>query len=92
MSEAVDIDDLRRNLGDYLARIARGESFELTDRGQSLGRLVPASTGESWLDTLVAEGRVRPARYRSKVFPRPAPMVGSSISDSLESDRSDRML
>ena len=69
MSRTVGIRELRQNLSRYTARTALGESFEVTDRGREVGRLVPPSTGETWLDALVAQGLVQPARHRSPGFP-----------------------
>lgn len=91
MSERVGIRELRQNLSRYVARTVRGESFEVTDRGQPVGRLVPPSTGDAWLDELVAAGLVRPARRRSAAFPRPRPSDGGSITDALEAEREERL-
>ncbi|HEU0335750.1 MAG TPA: type II toxin-antitoxin system prevent-host-death family antitoxin [Gaiellaceae bacterium] len=90
MSETVGIRELRQHLSRYVARTARGESFEVTDRGRPVGRLVPPATGEQWLDALVAEGVVRPADRRSSVFPPPQ-TAGGSISEALEAERADRL-
>ena len=91
MTRTVGIRELRQNLSQYTARTALGESFEVTDRGREVGRLVPPATGTAWLDALIAEGRVQPAQRRSRTFPRPAAGVAASISDALSAERSERL-
>jgi prevent-host-death family protein len=91
MSEKVGIRELRQNLSRYVARTARGESFDVTDRGRPVGRLVPPATGEAWLDALIADGRVRPAERRSREFPRPEPSDRGSISEALQAEREERL-
>ena len=90
MSETVGIRELRQHLSRYVARTARGETFEVTERGRPVGRLVPPATGEPWLDALVAAGVVRPADRRSPVFPPPQE-AGGSISEALEAERAERL-
>ena len=89
MSETVGIRELRQHLSRYVARTAQGESFDVTDRGRPVGRLVPPATGEAWLDALVAEGKVRPARRRSPEFP--AASARGAISEALEAERGERL-
>jgi prevent-host-death family protein len=91
MPESVGIRELRQHLSRYVARTVRGESFEVTDRGRPVGRLVPPTTGEPWLDALVATGTVRPATHRSSRFPAPATSGSGSISAALEETRSERL-
>jgi prevent-host-death family protein len=56
--ERIGVRELRRHASRYLARVAAGESIEVTDRGRTVARLVPV-TGDPWAD-LLASGRVRP--------------------------------
>ena len=91
MSETVGIRELRQHLSRYVARTVQGESFEVTDRGRPVGRLVPPATGEAWLDALVASGRIRPARRRSPVLPKPRALGSGSISEALEAEREERL-
>jgi prevent-host-death family protein len=86
VSETVALRELRQHLSRYVARTARGERFDVTDRGGPVARLVPPSIGEPWLDALVADGAVRPADRRSPVFPQPQE-TGVSISEVLEAGR-----
>lgn len=53
-----------------LARVKRGEEITLTDRGEVIARLIPASAGP--LDTLITAGRVQPATVHG---PAPQPTV-----------------
>ncbi len=91
MSESVGIRELRQHLSRYVARTVRGESFEVTDRGRPVGRLVPPASGEAWLDALVAAGTVRPAPRRSPRFPAPAERGSASISEAFEETRAERL-
>ena len=91
MSDRVGIRELRQNLSRYVARTLRGESFEVTDRGRPVGRLVPPPTGEVWLDELVAQGLVRPAQRRSPELPEPHVLGTGSITESLEAEREERL-
>lgn len=91
MSDRVGIRELRQNLSRYVARTLRGESFEVTDRGRPVGRLVPPATGEPWLDELVAEGLVRPAQRRSSILPEPCELGTGSITKALEAEREERL-
>lgn len=57
--EQVPIRELNQNTAGVLARVERGESVEITNRGKPIARLVPVGGGE--LDDLIAAGRVLPA-------------------------------
>lgn len=50
--------ELRQHASRYLARVARGETVEVTDRGRPVARLVPVEEGDAW-ERLVASGRVQ---------------------------------
>lgn len=50
---------MRQHASRYLARVAGGETLEVTDRGRAVAHLVPIRT-DAW-DDLVASGRVSPA-------------------------------
>jgi prevent-host-death family protein len=58
----VGVRELRQNLSHYLERIARGEAFEVTDRGVPVAHLTPLPAVRSRLGNLIATGRARPAR------------------------------
>ena len=91
MTESVGIRELRQNLSRYVARTVRGESFDVTDRGRPVGRLVPPPTGEAWLDALVAEGRIRPGAASVATLPLRRRAAQGSIDEALEAEREERL-
>jgi prevent-host-death family protein len=57
--QSIGIRELRQHASRWLRRVGAGESFEITDRGRPIARLVPIqATG---LDRLLAEGRASAA-------------------------------
>jgi prevent-host-death family protein len=52
--------ELRQHASRWLARVVRGESFEVTHRGRPVAWLVPATRGAR--DRLMAAGELMPAR------------------------------
>ncbi len=90
MSANVGIAELRRNLGTYLKRVARGERLIVTDRNRPVAELGPPSVGSSELDRLIAEGRVsRPVR---RGLPGPLRLDGDphALSRALNEIRGER--
>lgn len=59
---SIGVRELRQHASRYLREVKRGETVEVTDRGEPVARLVPIPEQESTFDRLVAEGRIRPAR------------------------------
>ncbi len=57
--ERIPVRQLNQDTAGVLARVERGETVEITNRGRLVARIVPAGGGE--LDDLVAAGRVVPA-------------------------------
>ena len=57
--ERIGVRELRQHASRYLARVASGETLEVTDRGRAVAHLVPVRA-DVW-DDLVASGRVSPA-------------------------------
>ena len=57
--ERIGVRELRQHASRYLARVGRGETLEITDRGRPVARLVPVLT-DTWA-AMVADGRVTPA-------------------------------
>lgn len=53
-----------------LARVKRGEEIILTERGEVIARIIPASAGP--LDALISTGRVQPATVHG---PAPRPTI-----------------
>ena len=66
---------LNQETSKVLARVKRGEEVTVTERGEVIARIVPASAGP--LDALISTGRVQPATARGPA-PRPTvPMHGN---------------
>ena len=77
----VSIRTLNQETSKVLARVKRGEEITLTERGEVIARIVPASAGP--LDALISAGRVQPATLRGPA-PRPAvPMHGGLDAGTL---------
>jgi prevent-host-death family protein len=55
----IGIRELRQRASEYLRRVQRGETVEITDRGRAIALLVPVP--KDAFDRLVAAGRVDPA-------------------------------
>lgn len=55
--EKVGVRELRLRTTEVLARVQRGETFEVTLRGRAIARLVPASE-DSGLAQLIAQGEI----------------------------------
>lgn len=67
MSE-VSIRTLNQETSKVLARVKGGEEIAVTERGEVIARILPASAGP--LDALISTGRVQPATVRG-LAPRP---------------------
>jgi prevent-host-death family protein len=57
--ERIGVRELRQHASRYLAKVAHGETVEVTDRGRPVARLVPIRSNP-WED-LVAAGKATPA-------------------------------
>jgi prevent-host-death family protein len=71
--EKVGTRQLRHELRAILDRVWQGESFEVTDRGRPVARLVPIEGRETLLERLIADGKVRPPTR--PLHPLPAPIT-----------------
>ena len=69
--ERVGVRELRQNLSIYLRLVKEGKSLEVTERGKPVARLVPPSTGDVWLDAMIAAGKIRPAKGNLDDLPPP---------------------
>jgi len=54
--DSIGVRELRQHASQYLARVAGGETLEVTDRGRPVALLVPVR-GDEWL-ALLASGRI----------------------------------
>jgi prevent-host-death family protein len=92
-SEQVGVRELRQNLSVYLARIASGETLEVTDRGQPVAILAPLPKPISVLERLKREGRLIPATGDLLAAMRPSTGKTSRRgSRLLQRTRADRKL
>lgn len=88
--ERIGVRELRQHASRYLARAARGETLEITDRGRPVALLTPVPVDE-W-QQMIADGRVIPAadpEAFGKVKPKPYP--GPPTSEILDALREERL-
>lgn len=83
--ERIGVRELRQHASRYLARVARGETLEVTDRGRPVARLVPVML-DPW-DDLVASGRVAAAENGSDVVDEAARDYGVDATAALRAMR-----
>ena len=78
--QAVGLRELRHHTSDVLARVRRGETIDITERGRLIARLVPAgeATVTPILAGLVASGN---ARLATRPGYRPAMRPGRGTND-----------
>jgi prevent-host-death family protein len=80
--ERIGVRELRQNASRYLKRVEAGESFEVSDRGRPVARIVPVAPS-GW-QRLVAEGRVRLAEGDLlDIEPLPLPPGATAPSEVL---------
>ena len=85
--ERIGVRELRQHASRYLARVAGGESLEVTDRGTPVARLVPI-VGEPW-QQLLADGRVLSPRDAGDLIDEPPADFGIDASARLRAIRED---
>jgi len=88
---SIGVRELRQNASRYLLEVKRGETVEVTDRGEPVARLVPIPKQESTFDRLVAEGRIRSARGNlldlgPPLQPKPGVPLPSEVLAKLRAD------
>jgi prevent-host-death family protein len=86
---------LRHELGAILRRVWEGESFEITDRGKPVARLVPLPERQSLYDRLVADGVIVPAKRPFHPLPKPIkiknPLMSTDEAIAYQRDESHRI-
>ncbi len=75
--------ELRQHASRWLARVAAGETIEITDRGRLVAVLSPPREISTY-ERLLAEGRLIPARRALDSVPPLPPPDAPSLSDELE--------
>ena len=70
---SIGVRELRQNASRWLERVQQGETFEVTNHGVPVARLVPIEEGESIVDRLVREGKATRGTGNYKDLPEPLP-------------------
>ena len=83
--ERIGVRELRQHASRYLARVASGETIEVTDRGRPVALLVP-SPPDHW-QNLVASGRVLSAGEEADVADEAPADYGLRVSEELAAMR-----
>jgi prevent-host-death family protein len=88
--ERIGIRELRQHASRWVRRAAAGESFEVTDRGRPVARLVPPAPLEG-IAKLRAEGRTTPAKgdllgHGPPLPPKPGVPLPSEVLEELRAD------
>jgi len=87
--ELVGVRELRQNLSVYLARLATGTVFRVTDRGRAVAMLIPLPTHNTTVERLVAAGRAKPATRDLLALGRPTGRVSTALTRALREVRDD---
>lgn len=85
--EVIGIRELRQYASRYLARVAAGESLQITDRGRPVAKLVPP-TPDSW-EEMLATSRVLAPEDDGDLSDEPPRDVGVAASAHLAALRRD---
>jgi antitoxin (DNA-binding transcriptional repressor) of toxin-antitoxin stability system len=88
---SVGVRELRQNLSVYLARLAKGTVFRVTDRGKAVALLIPLPPAARTTDRLVAAGRAEPAKRDLLSLGRPVARTKTSLSKAHAEARDDRL-
>lgn len=87
---AIGIRELRQQASRYLREVQTGATFEVTDRGRPVARLVPVPRGGG-LRELESSGRLSPAVGDALELGAPLPPAAGRVlpSEALAADRAD---
>jgi prevent-host-death family protein len=85
--DQIGVRELRQNASRYLARVEKGETLEVTDRGRPVARLVPV-TGDRWSE-MIAAGRVAQAEDEADITSEPPQAYNVDASAVLDAMRAD---
>jgi prevent-host-death family protein len=77
--EQISVRTLNQDTAGVLARIERGESVEITNRGRPIARIVPVATDPA--ATLIATGVIVPSTVDGPIQMPGVPAVGPSAED-----------
>jgi prevent-host-death family protein len=87
--DRIGVRELRQHASKYLARVALGETLEVTDRGRPVARLVPV-TADAWED-LLASGRVVQPEGEPDLLEEPPRDYGVDASAQLARIRDEQL-
>lgn len=87
----VGVRELRQNLSVHLARVIRGETLEVTDRGLPVAVLAPLAQGATVLDRLRLAGRLIPHTKDLLALERPKQPVSRRGTRALQQQRRERL-
>lgn len=91
LGDRVGVRELRQNLSVYLKRVLKGETLEVTDRGEPVAILAPLPKASSALSGLVALGRAtQPKGDLLDVIP-PKGRVSRRLSKVLKEQKTERL-
>lgn len=85
--ERIGVRELRQHASRYLARVASGETLEVTDRGRPVAMLVPVR-GDEW-QALLASGRVSAPTDECDILDEAPSDYGIDASAQLKEMRED---
>lgn len=91
--ERVGIQELRKNLSAYLAKVKTGSAFTVTNRGKPVAILNPLAKEDDMWQQLIEDGVVVPAAGHWSEIEQPAGEVDSNRTTSkyLQEMREDRI-
>jgi prevent-host-death family protein len=87
--ERIGLRELRQNASQYIARVARGETVEVTQRGRLVARIVPARP-DTWED-MILRGEISPAESSAALEDIVPVRVDFDASAELQRQREDRV-
>ena len=87
--EQVGVRELRQNLSVYLARLVKGVTFRVTDRGRAVALLIPIPQHSTAVERLIASGRATAPKHDLLSLPRPKGRPTKKISKALHELRED---
>src|SRR5688572_11046345 len=79
--ERIGVRELRQHASKYLARVAGGETIEVTDRGHAVALLIPANT-DRWT-AMIEGGRITPPADEADVVAEAPADYGVAASSAL---------
>jgi prevent-host-death family protein len=88
--DRIGVRELRQHASRYLERVKRGETVEVTERGQLVALLVPPAPSVAARDVLIGRGQLLPATHRFTVPEKTIAAEGSTAA-ALEELRAERL-